>query len=207
MSEEQFKLETAEREFFGKGAARRLRAIGRTPVVVYGHGSDPLHLSVETHPLSLMLRTSNALIELKIGKKKQLVLVKDVQKDPVRQIIEHVDLVIVREGETVDVQVPLHIVGEPFSGTVAMQELMHLHLNVAATSIPDFIEVDVEGLEEGARIDAGEVTIPAGATLLDDAEELVVHVIVPRAAAEDDDAEATEDAGEGASEAEAESAD
>src|SRR5690606_27311343 len=101
----------AARNTFGKGVARKLRAAGQTPVVVYGHGSDPLHLSVETHPLSLIVRHANALIELDIEGKKQLVLVKDVQKDPVRQIIEHVDLVIVKKGETVEVEVPVVIVG------------------------------------------------------------------------------------------------
>lgn len=201
MSELEFKLDTEERDFFGKGAARKLRAAGRTPVVVYGHGTDPLHLSVEAHPLSLMLRTANALIELSIGGKKQLVLVKDVQKDPVRQLIEHVDLIIVRQGETVDVQVPIQLVGEPFSGTTAIQDLTQLHLNVLATAIPDFMEVSVEGLEEGARIDAGDITLPEGATLLDEPDALVVQVLVPRAAAADDEAaEGEGDAGAAATE-------
>lgn len=184
-----------ERENFGKGAARKLRAAGRTPVVVYGHGTDPQHLSVETHPLSLIVRHANALIELELGGKKQLVLVKDVQKDPVLQIIEHVDLVVVKKGETVEVEVPLHIVGAPFSGTNALQELNTIRLSVPATNIPEHIEVDVEGFEEGTQILAGQVKLASDETLLDDPEALVVHIVVPRGAASDE-AEAAEESAE-----------
>ncbi len=190
------KLVAAARNTFGKGVARKLRAAGQTPVVVYGHGSDPLHLSVETHPLSLIVRHANALIELDIEGKKQLVLVKDVQKDPVRQIIEHVDLVIVKKGETVEVEVPVVIVGEPFSGTNALLELGTLRLSVPATNIPEHIEVDVEGLEAGTQILAGGIKLASDETLLDDAEALVVHVVEPRGPK--DDAEGTD--GEAAAE-------
>lgn len=177
---ETFQLDTEARESFGKGVARKLRAAGRTPVVVYGHGTDPIHLSVETHPLSLIVRHPNAIVELNIAGKTQLVLVKDVQKDPVRQIIEHVDLVIVNKGETVEVEVPLHVVGHPVSGFNALQELNVIRLSVAATSIPEAVEVSVEGAEEGTQIVAGQVALPKGATLLDDPEHLVVHVVAPR---------------------------
>lgn len=191
---ETFKLDTEARESFGKGVARKLRAAGRTPVVVYGHGTDPVHLSVETHPLSLIVRHPNAIVELNIAGKTQLVLVKDVQKDPVRQIIEHVDLVIVNKGETVEVEVPLHVVGHPVSGFNALQELNVIRLSVAATSIPEAVEVSVEGAEEGTQIVAGQVALPKGATLLDDPEHLVVHVVAPRGSvsAEEEAAEAAE---------------
>lgn len=178
------------REVFGKGAARKLRAAGRTPVVIYGHGTDPVHVSVETHPLSLMLRHANALIELEIGGKKQLVLVKDVQRDHVLQIIEHVDLVVVKQGETVEVEVPLHIVGTSFSGTNALQELNTIRLSVPATNIPENVEVSVEGLEEGTRIVAGDVKLASDETLLDDPQALVVHIVAPRGASSDEEAEA-----------------
>lgn len=180
------RLVATERESFGKGAARKLRAAGRTPVVVYGHGTAPRHLSVETHPLSLIVRHANALIELGIGGEKQLVLVKDVQRDPVLQIIEHVDLVVVKQGETVEVEVPLHIVGTPFSGTNALQELNTIRLSVPATNIPEHVEVDVEGLEEGTQILAGQVKLASDETLLDDPEALVVHVVAPRGSAADE---------------------
>lgn len=180
------------RDNFGKGAARKLRAAGQTPAVVYGHGTDPVHISVETHPLSLIVRHANALIELDIDGRQELVLVKDVQKDPVRQIIEHVDLLVVKRGETVEVEVPVHLVGEPFSGTNALQELNTLRLSVPATDIPENVEVSVEGLEEGAQVLAGDVTLPEGATLLDAADQLVAHVVVPRGAAADDEGAAEE---------------
>ncbi len=183
------------RDTFGKGVARKLRAAGQTPAVVYGHGTDPVHVSVETHPLSLIVRHANALINLEVGGKKTLVLVKDVQKDPVRQIIEHVDLVIVKKGETVEVEVPVHVTGEPFSGTNALQELNTLRLSVPATSIPENVEVSVEGLEAGTQILAGAVELPQGVSLLDAPEQLVVHIVAPRGP-KGDDAEETEAAAE-----------
>lgn len=184
------------RESFGKGAARKLRATGQTPAVIYGHGTDPVHVSVETHPLSLIIRHANAIIELDIEGRKELVLVKDVQKDPVRQIIEHVDLLVVKKGETVEVEVPIHITGESFAGTNALQELNTLHLSVPATSIPEHVEVSVEGLEEGAHIVTGDIALPKGASLLGDADLLVVNVVVPRGAASDEEEAAEEAAAE-----------
>ncbi|MFV0435025.1 MAG: 50S ribosomal protein L25/general stress protein Ctc [Leucobacter sp.] len=190
------KLDADVRDSFGKGAARKLRAAGRTPAVIYGHGTVPVHVSVETHPLSLIVRHANALIELNIEGEKQLVLVKDVQKDPVRQIIEHIDLLVVRKGETVDVEVPVHVEGESFSGTNALQELNTLHLSVPATDIPEHVVVSVEGLEEGAQILAGDIALGEGATLLTDPEHLVVHVVVPRGSVSDDAEAEGEEAGE-----------
>lgn len=182
------KLVATARETFGKGVARKLRAAGQTPVVVYGHGADPVHLSVETHPLTLIVRHANALIELDIEGKKQLVLVKDVQKNPLLQVIEHVDLLIVNQGETVEVEVPVVIVGEPFSGTSYLQELNTIRLSVPATNIPEHIEVSVEGLQGGAQVLAGDVKLADDETLLDAAEQLVVHVVAPRGKAADEEA-------------------
>lgn len=184
------------RESFGKGAARKLRAAGHTPAVVYGHGTEPLHVSVETHPLSLIVRHANALIELEVKGKKQLVLVKDVQKNPVLQMIEHIDLVVIKKGETVEVEVPVHIEGTSFSGTNALQELNTLRLSVPATNIPENIVVSVEGLEEGTQILAGQIELASDETLLDDPEALVIHIVVPRGAAGDDEDEAAEEAAE-----------
>ncbi|WP_427870990.1 50S ribosomal protein L25/general stress protein Ctc [Leucobacter luti] len=184
------KLVASVRDNFGKGAARKLRAAGSTPAVVYGHGADPLHVSVETHPLSLIVRHANALIELELDGKKKLVLVKDVQKDPVRQIIEHVDLLIVKKGETVEVEVPLHIEGEPFAGANALQELNSIRLSVPATSIPESLTVNVEGLEDGTQILAGAIELPKGASLLDDEDALAVNIVIPRASAAEEDEEA-----------------
>ncbi|UBH06842.1 50S ribosomal protein L25 [Leucobacter sp. Psy1] len=198
---EQYELEGAVRESFGKGAARKLRAAGQTPAVVYGHGTDPVHVSVNTHALGLIVRHANALIDLSVDGKKHLVLVKDVQKDPVRQIIEHVDLVVVRRGEKVEVEVPVHVTGESFSGTNALQELTALRLSVPATSIPDSLETSVEGFEEGTQVLAGQIELPKGAELLDDPEQLVVHIVVPRATVTEENEEGA--AEEAASEEEA----
>lgn len=191
-------LVTTARESFGKGAARKLRAAGQTPVVVYGHGTDPLHLTVEAHPFSLIVRHANAIIELEVNGKKLLVLVKDVQKDPVLQLIEHADLIIVKKGETVDVEVPVVIVGTPFSGTTFLQELNTLRIKVPATNIPEHVEVSVEGLEAGVHILAGDLKLAGDETLLDDPEQLVVQVVEPRGKSEED--EAAEAAGEAAAE-------
>ena len=176
------------RDNFGKGAARKLRAAAQTPAVIYGHGTEPVHLSVETHPLTLIVRHANALIELDIAGKKQLVLVKDVQKNPVLQVIEHVDLLIVKKGETVEVEVPLVIVGEPFSGTNALQELNTIRLSVPATNIPEHVEVNIEGFQAGTRVLAGEVKLASDETLLDAADQLVVQVVEPRGSKADDEA-------------------
>ena len=170
------------RESFGKGAARKLRATGRIPAVIYGHGTAPQHVSLPGHEIGLILRKANAILALDVAGKKQLALVKDVQKDPVRQIIEHLDLVIVKKGEKVHVEVPVHLKGESFSGTIAMLDINALRLEVEATHIPERLVVDIEGAEEGTQIYARDIELPEGATLLDDVDLLIVNVIVPAAA-------------------------
>lgn len=198
------------RENFGKGYARRLRAAGRIPAVIYGHGTEPQHVSLPAHEVGLILRKANAILDLDVAGKHQLGLVKDVQKDPVRQLIEHIDLVIVKKGEKVHVEVPIHVSGESFSGTMVMLDLNTLRLEVEATHIPENVTVDVEGLEEGAQIHVRDIALPAGAVSLDDPDALVVNVVVPTAQAEpepEEGAEAAEgEAAEGAEAAEGESA-
>ena len=180
--DEDNKVVADARDTFGKGAARKIRAAGQIPAVLYGHGADPQHLTLPGHQISLLIRKANALLDLQIAGKSQLALVKDVQKDPVRQIIEHLDLVIVKKGEKVHVEVPIHVEGEPFSGTIAMQEVNTLRLEVEATHIPERVVVDVEGAEEGTQVHAKDVVLPEGASLIDDEELLIVNVIVPAAA-------------------------
>ena len=195
MSEDN-KVAAELRTQFGKGFARRLRAAGQIPAVIYGHGTDPVHVALPGHQMLLILRRANALLELTVDGNDHLALVKDVQKDPVRQIIEHVDLVVVRRGEKVEVEVPVHVTGEPFAGTNALQELTGLTLSVPATSIPDSLETSVEGFEEGTQVLAGQIELPKGAELIDDPEQLVVHIVVPLAAVaeEDEEGAAAEDA-------------
>ncbi|MEU2202868.1 50S ribosomal protein L25/general stress protein Ctc [Microbacterium oleivorans] len=174
------------REQFGKGFARRLRASGKIPAVIYGHGTDPVHVALPGHQVSLLIRRANALLELEIAGKQQLTLVKDVQKDPVHQIIEHIDLLVVKKGEKIQVDVPVSVVGEPFPGTIATLENTTVTLEVEATHIPQNIEVSVEGLEDGTHITAGELTLPRGATLVTEADTLVVGVALPPAPVEDE---------------------
>lgn len=202
------KLVANTRESFGKGASRQLRRAGLTPAVIYGHGTDPQHVAVESHALSLIVRRANAIIELDIDGKDQLVLVKDVQRDPVRQIVEHVDLIIVKKGEAVEVEVPVVVVGEPFSGSTFLLELTTLKLNVPATSIPENLEIDVEGLENGTQILVKDVKLPEGATAQDDPEALVVNVVeILETEVDTDDEEVSEPAVVGEDEAEAPAAD
>jgi large subunit ribosomal protein L25 len=169
------------RESFGKGAARKLRALGKIPAVIYGHGGEPQHVSLPGHQVALIIRKSNAVLALDIDGTTQLTLVKDVQKDPVRQVIEHLDLIVVRQGEKVEVEVPIRVEGESYPGTIASLETTTLLVSVEATHIPEGFELSVEGLEEGQHVFAKDVPLPAGATLISDPELLVVGIMVPAA--------------------------
>lgn len=165
------------RDSFGKGAARKLRAAGSSPAVIYGHGTDPVHVAVDAHAISLIVRRPNALIDLDIDGRDELVLVKDVQRDPVRQIIEHIDLVIIKKGEKVEVEVPVLMEGTSFSGTNALLELSTIRLNVPAASIPQHIVVNIEGQEAGTQTLVSDLALPEGAEALDAPDQLVVHVL------------------------------
>ena len=164
------------RDRFGKGAARKLRAVGKIPAVIYGHGENPQHISLPAHETGLVLRKANAVISLDLEGAEQITLVKDVQKDPVRQIIEHVDLIAVRQGEKVSVDVPVHLDGEPISGTLATLDVSVLTVEADAMSIPENLTISVAGLGDGTHILARDVTLPQGTTLLDDPDLLVVSV-------------------------------
>ena len=201
------KVQAEVRENFGKGFARRLRAAGKIPAVIYGHGTAPVHVALPGHQMSLLVRRANAVIELDLDGKEQLALVKDVQKDPVRQIIEHIDLLVVKKGEKVQVEVPVVVVGEPASGTIANLDAQTIALEVEATHIPEHVEVDVEGLEDGTHITAADLTLPRGASLAADPEMLIVAVSVPAAtAAAADEIEAADEAEAAAQEAASEEA-
>jgi large subunit ribosomal protein L25 len=215
VTETDTKVHAEVRENFGKGFARRLRAAGKIPAVIYGHGTTPVHVALPGHQVALLIRRANAVLELDVNGKEQLTLVKDVQKDPVHQIIEHIDLLVVKKGEKIQVDVPVSIIGESAPGTIAAQDANTVLLEVEATHIPERIELDVEGLEEGTHITAAELTLPKGASLVVDPETLIVAISVPSAAlaaeeeiAEADAALAAEQSGESeeAKEANAESA-
>jgi len=194
-------LSATLRTSFGKGAARKIRASDAIPAVIYGHGTDPQHVTLPGHETMLITRRSNALITLDIEGTKQLALVKDIQRDPVKQIIEHIDLIVVRQGEKVSVDVPVHIEGESAPGTIHVVELNVISLEVSATDIPQSVVVSIEGLEEGAQIHASDVTLPEGAVLVTDPEVLVTSVSVPQLdlttdAVDDESGEAAEAEGD-----------
>jgi large subunit ribosomal protein L25 len=191
---------------FGKGFARRLRAAGQIPAVLYGHGTDPVHVALPGHQMLLILRRANQVLELSIDGTDHLALVKDVQKDPVRQIIEHVDLLVVKKGEKLSVDVPIVVIGEPAPGTLANLDATTVSLEVEATHIPENVEVDVEGLEDGTHITAADLKLPQGASLTVDPETLIVAISVPAStlAAEDEIAEADAEVAAEQSEADAE---
>ena len=186
------KVHAEVRENFGKGFARRLRAAGKIPAVIYGHGTDPVHVALPGHQVALLIRRANAVLELDVAGTHQLTLVKDVQKDPVHQVIEHIDLLVVKKGEKVQVEIPVNVIGEPAAGTIANLDAQTITLEVEATHIPQNVEVDVEGLEDGTHITAADLKLPKGASLIADPEVLIVAISVPAAtlAAEDEIAEA-----------------
>lgn len=192
VTETDTKVHAEVRENFGKGFARRLRAAGKIPAVIYGHGTAPVHVALPGHQIALLIRRANVVLELDVNGTQQLTLVKDVQKDPVHQIIEHIDLLVVKKGEKIQVDVPIVVLGEPFAGTIANLDAVSIALEVEATHIPEHIEVDVEGLEEGTHITAADLKLPKGAVLAADPEVLIVAISVPAAtlAAEDEIAEA-----------------
>jgi large subunit ribosomal protein L25 len=183
------------RENFGKGFARRLRAAGKIPAVIYGHGASPVHVALPGHQVSLLLRRANAVLELDVNGKGQLTLVKDVQKDPVHQIIEHIDLLVVRKGEKIQIDIPIVLVGEPVSGTIANLDNATVLVESEATHIPESIEVDIEGLDDGAHITAADLPLPSGTTLIAEPDLLIVAISVPSATlAALDEIEASDDA-------------
>jgi large subunit ribosomal protein L25 len=175
------------RENFGKGAARRIRAANKIPAVIYGHGSEPQHVTLPGHEISLLLRKSNAIIDLDLNGAKQLVLVKDVQKDPVRQIIEHIDLIVVRLGEKVTVDITVHVTGESYPGSIVQIEQNTVSLESEATNIPERIYVSIEGATVGTQILAKDLDLPEGSSLLTDPDSLVLHVTEPSGLAGDSD--------------------
>ena len=174
-------LSAERRTEFGKGAARRIRRASKIPAVVYGHGQEPAHITLPGHATMLALKHANALLTLNVDSDESiLALVKDVQRDPVRQVIEHVDLVVVRRGEKVQVEVSVHVVGDAAPETVVTLETQALLVEAEATHIPEQVEVSVEGAPPGTQVRAGEVTLPEGSVLITDADILVVNVTAQR---------------------------
>jgi len=176
-------LEAEMRTEFGKGFARRARVAGKIPAVLYGHGSDPLHVFLPGHEATMALKHSNALLTIMIDGKPELTIAKDIQKDYVRRTIAHVDLLIVKKGEKITVDVPLHLTGDAFPGCVAVLEHNSVSVEAEATNLPERFEISIEGLTDGQHVMAGEVILPEGSSLLTDPKLIVVFVTETRAEA------------------------
>ncbi len=173
---DQTRIAATKRTEFGKGAARRVRRADKVPAVLYGHGTPPLHLTLPGHDTMMALKHTNAVLTLDVDNDEHLALVKDVQRDPIKRLIEHVDLVIIRKGEKVEVDVSVHLEGEAAPETVVSMDYSELTVETDATTIPEYFTVSVEGMQAGTQVLASQVTLPEGVELITDPEALVVNV-------------------------------
>lgn len=190
-------LSATKRSEFGKGPSRRLRRDNQVPAVLYGHGADPVHISLPAHDTQLALRVANVLLEIDVEGDKQLALPKQVQKDPVSGAIEHIDLVMVRRGEKVSVQVQLVTVGEHSADVMVMMDQNTITLEVEATHIPTQIEIDVTNLEVGHSIAAKDLVLPEGAVFNGSPDDLILSAhAVPSQSSIDAELDAASGAGD-----------
>ncbi len=173
------KLDVEVRTRTGKGASRQARREGKVPAVLYGHGAEPQHINLNAHDFAAVLRHSgtNAVLSLQIDGKEALALPKAITIHPVRRNLEHIDLIIVKRGEKVTVEVPVHLEGEAASGTLVTQDATTIEIEAEALSIPEGLTVSIEDAEEGTQILAGQVSLPSGVTLVSDPEMLVVNIV------------------------------
>jgi large subunit ribosomal protein L25 len=178
------KIQAEPRTEFGKGAARRIRRDHKIPAVLYGHGSDPVHITLPGHDLMLALKTANALLSVEFQGNSQLALPKAVQRDPIRGNIEHADLILVRRGEKVTVEVAVQLVGEAAPETLVVTEHATIAIEAEATNIPNSIEVSLDGLGVGSQILAKDLVLPEGSSLQLDEDVLVVNVTAAQTAEE-----------------------
>ncbi|WP_128977200.1 50S ribosomal protein L25/general stress protein Ctc [Streptomyces roseicoloratus] len=192
------KLAASVRTEFGKGAARKIRRSAQVPAVLYGHGSDPIHLTLPGHETVMALRTPNVLLSLDIeGKGTELAIPKAAQRDPLKGFLEHVDLLLVKRGEKVTVEVPVVAEGELAAGGNLLEHVLNtLSVEAEATHLPESVTVSVEGLEAGASVLAQDITLPKGITLVTEGDAVVLQVLA--AQAEEPAAEAAEGEAEGA---------
>jgi large subunit ribosomal protein L25 len=171
-------ISATARTEFGKGAARRERRAGLVPAVLYGHGTDPRHVTLPGHDVLLALRTANVLIRLEgLESGTELALPKAVQRDAIKGTVEHVDLILVRSGEKVTVEVPVNVTGEVAPDGLLDQQLVQITIEAEATHIPPGIEIDVTDMVVGASVTAGDLKLPRGSSLAMEADLLVLHVI------------------------------
>jgi large subunit ribosomal protein L25 len=198
------KITAEPRTEFGKGPARQIRRAGRVPAVLYGHHSEPRHMTLPGHEVLMAMRTPNVLIRLEgLPGGAQLALPKSIQRDPIKGWVEHLDLLLVRRGEKVTVDVPVIVTGEVIPGGMLDQQLVQVEVKAEATHIPAGIEVNIDGMEIGTVVNAGDLTLPRGVELEDEPDLLVLHVI-PAPTAEELGAEVAEEVAEAEAEAAAE---
>jgi large subunit ribosomal protein L25 len=172
------RLAAESRTEFGKGAARRTRRAGKIPAVLYGHGSDPKHLALPALEFARVVREhgQNAVLTLDVDSSSELALTKTVTTHPIKNYIEHVDLLLVQRGEKVSVEIPIVLTGDPAAATLVTQDLTTITVEVDALNIPEQVEVSIEGAAAGTQILASQVTLPTGSILVTDADALVVAV-------------------------------
>ena len=197
------KLVVEVRTRTGKGASRQARREGKFPAVLYGHGADPQHLELNARDFAAVLRHSgtNAVLSLDINGTEQLALTKALAVHPIKRSITHADLIIVKRGEKVTVEVPVNLEGDAASGTLVTQDATTIEIEAEALSIPEGLTVSIEGAEEGTQILAGDVSLPSGVTLISDPEMLVVNIVAAPSAEEMDAEGGGEEAAEPAAEA------
>ncbi|MFI9105649.1 50S ribosomal protein L25/general stress protein Ctc [Streptomyces fildesensis] len=182
MSASEVKLSAEVRTEFGKGAARRARRANLVPGVVYGHGATPVHVNLPGHALLLALRTKNVLISLEVEGETTFVLPKAVQRDAIKGFLKHVDLLTVKRGEKVNVEVAVHTEGELAPGGGLLEHVLNaLPVEAEATHIPTSVSVSIEGLEAGAAILAKDITLPEGTVLTIDGDTVVIQIVAPQA--------------------------
>ncbi|ORC15465.1 50S ribosomal protein L25/general stress protein Ctc [Rothia nasimurium] len=176
---ETIKISAIVRTEFGKGYARRIRMAGDIPAVIYGHGEEPKHVVLPGHATTLAARVPNAILDLDIEGDSHLAMIKDIQRHPIRPELQHIDLLTVKRGERVEIEIPVHVEGEPAVGAVANQEETVLLVEADALKAPEALVVNIEGREAGDHVHASDVELPAGVTLVADAELLVVNISEP----------------------------
>ncbi|UQI43315.1 50S ribosomal protein L25/general stress protein Ctc [Streptomyces sp. HU2014] len=188
----EIKIPAQTRTEFGKGFARRARVAGQVPAVVYGHGGEPVHVTLPGHELMMALKTPNVLLSLDIEGRDELVIPKAVQRDALKGFLVHVDLLVVKRGEKVTVEIPVQTEGDLAPGGNLLEHtLTALPVEAEATHIPEAIVVSVAGLGAGASVLAKDIVLPAGVSLAVDADAVVLHVVAGQSAAEET-AESTE---------------
>ncbi|WP_421782248.1 50S ribosomal protein L25/general stress protein Ctc [Gardnerella sp. DNF01199S] len=194
-------LEGNVRNEFGKGVARRLRVANLIPASIYAGGAEPVHVTLPMRETTLSLRHANALFTIKFGKESRIAVVKDVQRNPVKRIVEHIDFYEVKAGEKIDVEVPVFVEGTPKGAAVAFVDVQELKVRADVANLPERLVVNVDGLTDGTKVFAKDVKLPEGVVLDMDGEESVVSVTVPEDAATEEPAAAPADAAAPAAEA------